>query len=129
MKPHCVLRFLTVQMDITPEMRQLVYLSLGSNIGDRQNHLREAVSKLETLGRVVSVSSFYETEPVEFTEQAWFLNCAVALQTTKTPEQLLGGILHLEQQMGRQRLQKKGPRAIDIDILLFADAIIDSPEL
>jgi 2-amino-4-hydroxy-6-hydroxymethyldihydropteridine diphosphokinase len=116
-------------MDITPEMRQLVYLSLGSNIGDRQNHLREAVSKLETLGRVVSVSTFYETEPVEFTEQAWFLNCAVALQTTKTPEQLLGGILQLEQQMGRQRLQKKGPRAIDIDILLFADAIIDSPEL
>ena len=123
------MRFLTVQMDITPEMKHLVYLSLGSNIGDRQNHLREAVAKLETLGRVISVSSFYETEPVEFTEQAWFLNCAVALQTTKAPEQLLALILQLEQQMGRQRLQKKGPRAIDIDILLFADVVIDSPEL
>ena len=116
-------------MDCTPEMNNLVYLSLGSNIGDRQNHLREAVARLERLGRVVSVSSFYETEPVEFKEQAWFLNCAVALQTSKAPEQLLDAILQLEQQMGRQRLQKKGPRAIDIDILLFADTIIDSPEL
>lgn len=116
-------------MDNTPEMSQLVYLSLGSNIGDRQTHLREAVGELETLGRVASVSSFYETEPVEFTEQAWFLNCAVALETTKKPEQVLEGILQLEQQMGRQRLQKKGPRTLDIDILLFADAILDLPEL
>jgi 2-amino-4-hydroxy-6-hydroxymethyldihydropteridine diphosphokinase len=118
-------------------MRNLVYLSLGSNVGDRENHLRDAIRRLETAGHVISVSSFYETEPVEFTNQAWFLNCAVALQTTRTPEQLIVGLLHIEQEMGRRRTQKKGPRTIDIDILLFGetlgktsgDTVIDSPEL
>lgn len=107
----------------------LVYLSLGSNVGDREHHLRDAIARLETKGRIVSVSSFYETEPVEFTDQAWFLNCAVALETTETPEQLMAALLHLEQEMGRQRIQRKGPRTIDIDILLFGDTILDSPAL
>lgn len=110
-------------------MSNLVYLSLGSNMGDREAHLRAAIARLRTEGRVVSVSSFYETEPVEFTNQGWFLNCAVALETTKTPEQVLAAILQIEQEMGRQRLQKKGPRIIDIDILLFSDKIADSAEL
>src|SRR6266567_8515515 len=110
-------------------MPTLVYLSLGSNVGDRAAHLRGAIALLELEGRVVSVSSLYETEPVEFTEQAWFLNCAVALETTETPEQLMAAILHIEQQMGRQRLQRKGPRTLDIDILLFGDTILDSPAL
>ena len=98
-------------------------------MGDRENDLRQAIARLETQGRVVSVSSFYETEPVEFTDQAWFLNCAVALETNETPERLMVELLHIEQQMGRQRIQKKGPRSIDIDILLFGDTILDSPAL
>jgi len=110
-------------------MRNLVYLSLGSNIGDREASLRDAIARLQTVGRVASVSSFYETEPVEFTDQGWFLNCAVALDTTKTPEQLMAAILQIEHEMGRQRLQRKGPRVIDIDILLFSDKIVDSSEL
>jgi 2-amino-4-hydroxy-6-hydroxymethyldihydropteridine diphosphokinase len=110
-------------------MRALVYLSLGSNVGDRDHHLREAILRLETTGRIVSVSSFYETEPVEFTDQAWFLNCAVALETTETPKQLMAALLHVEQEMGRQRTGKKGPRPIDLDILLFADAVVESREL
>lgn len=110
-------------------MPTLVYLSLGSNVGDRDHHLRDAIARLETNGRIVSVSSFYETEPVEFTDQAWFLNCAVALETTETPEQLMAALLHIEQEMGRQRIQRKGPRTIDIDILLFGDTILDSPAL
>lgn len=77
----------------------------------------------------MSVSSFYETEPVEFTDQAWFLNCAVALETTHTPEQVMAAILDIEREMGRQRIQKKGPRIIDVDILLFSDKLIDSPDL
>jgi 2-amino-4-hydroxy-6-hydroxymethyldihydropteridine diphosphokinase len=77
----------------------------------------------------VVVSSFYETEPVEFTAQAWFLNCAVALDTEKTPQQLLAGILDIEQQLGRRREQKKGPRIIDVDILLFGNSIVDDPGL
>ncbi len=110
-------------------MLTLVYLSLGSNIDDRESHLRDAIGHLETEGRLVLVSSLYETEPVEFTDQAWFLNCAVALETTETPQQLMATLLHIEQQMGRQRIQKKGPRTIDIDVLLFGDTVVDSPEV
>ena len=107
----------------------VVYLSLGSNIGEREGHLRDALERLQTQGRVVAVSSFYETEPVEFANQKWFLNCAAVLESTKSPHQLMDAILNIEQEMGRQRIEQKGPRIIDIDILLFADQVIDSPHL
>jgi 2-amino-4-hydroxy-6-hydroxymethyldihydropteridine diphosphokinase len=110
-------------------MPNIAYLSLGSNIGDRAAQLQDALTRLSAAGRVVAVSSFYETEPVEFTQQPWFLNCAVALETAKTPQQLMAAILVIEVQMGRRRAQNKGPRSIDIDILLFADTIMDSTEL
>jgi 2-amino-4-hydroxy-6-hydroxymethyldihydropteridine diphosphokinase len=115
-------------------MPNLAYLSLGSNMGDRESHLRDAMARLHAERHILTVSSFYETEPVEVTGQAWFLNCAVALETSETPDQLLAAILHIEQKMGRRRTQQKGPRAIDIDILLFRDAIAgdvtsDSTEL
>src|ERR1700726_2104288 len=110
-------------------MFNLAYLSLGSNIGDRETNLREAITRLQSEGRGVSVSSVYETEPGECPDQAWFLNCALTLETTRTPRQLMSDILTIEQEMGRQRIQKKGPRIIDIDILLFSDEIIDSPDL
>jgi 2-amino-4-hydroxy-6-hydroxymethyldihydropteridine diphosphokinase len=106
-----------------------VLLSLGSNLGDRPAQLREAIRRLERLGRVISVSSFYETEPVEVTDQPWFLNCAVALETDEEPQELMAGILDIEKQMGRKRIQNKGPRGIDVDILLFEDRVIDSPGL
>lgn len=110
-------------------MQKTVYLSLGSNVGERAANLTTAIGRLRTLGTVVAVSSFYETEPVEFEAQPWFLNCAVRLETEKMPKQLLAGILHLEQQMGRQRAQKKGPRTIDIDILLYGNSIVDAKGL
>jgi 2-amino-4-hydroxy-6-hydroxymethyldihydropteridine diphosphokinase len=110
-------------------MPNLAYLSLGSNMGDRETHLSQAIERLQSEGRVVSASSVHETEPVEFTDQAWFLNCALALETTRTPEQVMSAILNIEHEMGRQRIQKKGPRIIDIDILLFGDLILDSPAL
>jgi 2-amino-4-hydroxy-6-hydroxymethyldihydropteridine diphosphokinase len=75
------------------------------------------------------VSSLYETEPVEFTAQPWFLNCAIELDTEKSPQQLIEAILEIEQQMGRTRTQKKGPRSIDIDILLFGNSTIDTKGL
>jgi len=105
-------------------MPNLVYLSLGSNVGDREAQLRDALSRLSTLGRVAAVSSLYETEPVEFANQPWFLNSVAALETSETPQQLLAAILGIEEKMGRRRVQKKGPRVIDIDILLFDDAIV-----
>jgi 2-amino-4-hydroxy-6-hydroxymethyldihydropteridine diphosphokinase len=106
-----------------------VYLSLGSNLGDRAAHLNEAIARLEALGKVEAVSSFYETEPVEMTAQPWFLNCAVKLDTEKMPRQLLANVLALEQEMGRRRRQKKGPRTIDIDILLFGTSIVETQGL
>jgi 2-amino-4-hydroxy-6-hydroxymethyldihydropteridine diphosphokinase len=110
-------------------VHKIVYLSLGSNLGDRAANLRTAIEKLADLGSVVAVSSFYETEPVEMVAQPWFLNCAVKLDTEKMPRQLISGILNLEQTMGRQRKQQKGPRIIDIDILLFGSSIIEIPSL
>jgi 2-amino-4-hydroxy-6-hydroxymethyldihydropteridine diphosphokinase len=110
-------------------MIDIVYLSLGSNLGQRQKQLRAAIERLGTLGRVVSISSFYETQPVEVTDQPWFLNCAVALETNRSPQELLAEILAIERDMGRERTRKKGPRKIDIDILLFGDQIIQSPQL
>jgi 2-amino-4-hydroxy-6-hydroxymethyldihydropteridine diphosphokinase len=109
--------------------QETAYLSLGSNLGDREGHLRDAISRLGSEGRVTAVSSFYETEPVEVTAQPWFLNCAIALETPKTPEVLMTSILRIEQGMGRKREQKKGPRTIDIDILLFGHAVIATPGL
>ena len=110
-------------------MQSLAYLSLGSNVGDREANLRASQDRLGTAGRLVAVSSLYETEPVEFTEQPWFLNCAIALETAQTPQQLMASILNIEEAMGRQRTQKKGPRIIDIDILLFGEGVLDSEEV
>jgi 2-amino-4-hydroxy-6-hydroxymethyldihydropteridine diphosphokinase len=110
-------------------VHKIVYLSLGSNLGDRAANLQSAITQLAGLGKVEAVSSFYETEPVEFTAQPWFLNCAVKLDTEKMPRQLIAGILGIERGMGRQRKQKNGPRIIDIDILLFGSSIIDLPSL
>lgn len=110
-------------------VHKLAYLSLGSNVGDRAANLQEAISRLAGLGNVTAVSCFYETEPIEVTAQPWFLNCVVALDTEKMPKQLLAGILDMEQQMGRRRVQKKGPRTIDIDILLFGNSIVDTADL
>ena len=91
--------------------------------------MREAIRRLETTGRLRSVSSIYETEPVEFTDQPQFLNRAVALETSSTPEQLMLQLLTIEKAMGRQRIRKKGPRTIDLDILLFGDEVVDTPGL
>lgn len=110
-------------------MRKPVYLSLGSNLGDREQNLRAAIEKLKEIGDPVAVSSFYETEPVEVAAQQWYLNCAVKLDTEKMPRQLIASILALEQEMGRSRKQKKAPRSIDIDILLFGNSIIEIPSL
>lgn len=110
-------------------MACLVYLSLGSNVGDRQRNLREAIRRLQALGRVIEVSSFYETEPVEVAEQPWFLNCAVGLEMCQPSSALMAGVLEIEREMGRLRVQKKGPRIIDIDILLFGDEIVNTPDL
>jgi 2-amino-4-hydroxy-6-hydroxymethyldihydropteridine diphosphokinase len=110
-------------------MLRLAYLSLGSNLGDRQSYLREAIRRLRPVGRVEAISSLYETQPVELTDQPWFLNCALALEISDSPAQLLRQLLGIETAMGRQRIQNKGPRTIDLDIVLFGDLVVNTPGL
>lgn len=108
---------------------QLVYLSLGSNLGDRAANVRACIAKLREAGRVTQVSSFYETEPMEIREQPWFLNCAVEIETDLTPQQLLARIQSIEAALGRTRAVDKGPRTIDVDILLYGGAQIADDNL
>jgi 2-amino-4-hydroxy-6-hydroxymethyldihydropteridine diphosphokinase len=110
-------------------MLHSVYLSLGSNLGDSAAQLLAAIEQLGQLGKVVSVSSLYETEPVEFTAQPWFLNCAIRLDTSLAAETLMADILEIERRLGRRRDEQKGPRTIDIDILLYDGANIVRPGL
>jgi 2-amino-4-hydroxy-6-hydroxymethyldihydropteridine diphosphokinase len=110
-------------------VNKIAFLSLGSNVGDRVANLKVAIERIGTLGEVIATSSIYETEPVEFLAQPWFLNCVVKLGTEKMPKQLLAAILTIEKEMGRHRQQKKGPRTIDIDILLFGNSVVEAEGL
>ena len=111
-------------------MKKLVYLSLGSNLGDREKYLREAISRLRELGVIRQVSRFYETQPVEVqTDQPWFLNCALAMETELTSLEFLNRMLEIERSMGRTRTAPKGPRTIDMDIIFFGGEVLDTKEL
>ena len=109
-----------------------VYVGLGSNIGDREHMLRRALTLLaETPGvEVVAISSFRETEPVGFADQPRFLNAAAAVETDRVPCELLERLLEIERALGRTRVGPRfGPRAIDLDLLLYGDAVLDEPGL
>lgn len=107
-----------------------VYLSLGSNIGNRHANLRAAIAAFPSAGvRVTQVSSIYETQPVDYLEQAWFLNSVVEAETQVSALDLLHGLRGIETRMGSKKKFAKGPRLIDIDILLYGDETIDTPEL
>jgi len=107
-----------------------VYLSLGSNLADRLGALQAAMARLEAPDfRVRRVSSIYETEPVDLRDQPWFLNLVLEAETDLFPKQLLARIRKVELELGRRRLRKKGPRSIDIDILLYGEVVMDSAEL
>lgn len=107
-----------------------VYLSLGSNVGEREKHLVRALGAMPRHRiRVRQRSSIYSTEPVDFQTQSWFLNCVIEAETELMPRQLLRALQQIEQGMGRRRLVWRGPRVIDLDILLFGSSVIHSPDL
>jgi len=109
---------------------EIVFLSLGSNVGDRPENLRAAIAALPGVGvDVKRVSSIYETEPVDLLEQPWFLNCVVQGETTVPAVELLRALREIERRMGSKKLMARGPRLIDIDILLYGQQTIDAPEL
>ena len=107
-----------------------IYLSLGSNLGDRAANLKAAIAALPSANfRVQKVSSFYETEPVDYLDQPWFLNCVVEGETDSQPIDLLRALRAIESQLASKKPFAKGPRLLDIDILLFGDQSLDTPEL
>jgi 2-amino-4-hydroxy-6-hydroxymethyldihydropteridine diphosphokinase len=107
-----------------------VFLSLGSNIGNRAGHLNAAIATLSDADvRVLRLSSFYETEPVDYLQQDWFLNCVVEGKTNLPAADLLSNLRAIETRMGSKKVIAKGPRILDIDILLYGDETITTPEL
>ncbi len=107
-----------------------MYLSLGSNVGARAKNLQNAIAALADAGVEVSrISSIYETEPVDLRKQPWFLNCVVEAQTNLPPLELLQALRAIEAHMGSKKLVPKGPRLIDMDILLYGNETIDTPGL
>jgi 2-amino-4-hydroxy-6-hydroxymethyldihydropteridine diphosphokinase len=114
-------------------MKGLAAVALGSNLesrfGDREANLREAVERIGGLGEVQSVSTFYDTEPVGYLEQPRFLNGALLLETDLEPLDLIRGLLAVEHGMGRERIIAKGPRVIDLDLLLYGSVVMSTPEL
>src|SRR5579871_4416452 len=107
-----------------------IYLSLGSNLGDRSAMLRTGIKALANSQiRVKKISSFYETEPVDFLDQPWFLNCVVEGETNLSPQELLLALRGIESLLGSKKEFAKGPRLLDMDILLYGDETMDTPEL
>ncbi len=107
-----------------------IYLSLGSNVGDREGNLRTAVERLASSDvHVLHLSRVYETEPVDYKDQAWFLNQVVEAETALFPMQLLTRIGRVERELGRVRTRRNGPRTIDIDILFYGAAKVETARL
>ena len=116
-------------------MKKLAAIALGSNLesrfGDREGNLWEAVERIRELGEVKAVSSSYDTEPVGYLDQPRFLNAALVLETSLEPTELMRALLEVEQAMGRERVGAvaKGPRVIDLDLLLYGQAVVNTTEL
>lgn len=104
----------------------LAHLGLGSNLGDREAHLREAVASLD---EVVAVSGAYESEPLGGPEQGPYLNAVVALDTARSPRELLVECQRLEALAGRVRTERWGPRTLDVDVLLVGDLVVVEDDL
>ena len=106
------------------------YVALGSNLGDREENLRTALKHLQENGvEVIKTSTFIETEPYGVTDQPGFVNAVCQVETELAPLELLRLLLSIEQEMGRVRLRRWGERNIDLDLLLYEDAVVESEEL
>ncbi len=107
------------------------FIGLGSNLGDREHHLRQALEQIAALpeSTIVRASSLYDTEPVGSPGQPHYLNGVVQIETHMPPRQLLWNLLLIERRLGRVRTQRWGPRTLDLDLLLYGDQVLDEPEL
>lgn len=107
----------------------LAIVALGANLGDRLATLREAVRRLGEIGTVDAVSSVHETDPVGYADQPAFLNAVVRLGTELRPEPLLTALLRIEAELGRVRAFPNSPRTLDLDLLLYDDLVLATPDL
>ncbi|MCR6545298.1 2-amino-4-hydroxy-6-hydroxymethyldihydropteridine diphosphokinase [Dehalobacterium formicoaceticum] len=109
----------------------IAYLSLGSNLGNREDYLKQALDFLKEVPgiKVTGKSSLYQTDPVGYTEQDCFLNAVVSISTTLSPQELLKKTQEIERLLGRERIIHWGPRTMDIDILLFNEEVLQEPDL
>jgi 2-amino-4-hydroxy-6-hydroxymethyldihydropteridine diphosphokinase len=105
------------------------YIGIGSNMGDKQANVQKAIELLSRAVRVTAVSSLYTTEPVGYREQEEYINAVAGIETERSPDDLLALCRSIESRMGRQRTVQWGPRTIDLDILLYGEAIVDRPGL
>ncbi len=105
------------------------YIGLGSNMGDRAGACRRALELLSRAGRVTAVSSLYCTEPVGYKEQDEFINAVAAVETELSPQDLLAACQTIENELGRVRLVRWGPRSVDLDILLYGSSVVKTPDL
>ena len=110
-------------------MKQSVYIGLGTNLGDRVKNLKAAIAALNPGVQTKRCSSIYETLPWGYQEQPQFLNQVVLASTELSPQDLLVHLKGIERRLGREATFRYGPRLIDLDILLYADQVIDLPEL
>jgi 2-amino-4-hydroxy-6-hydroxymethyldihydropteridine diphosphokinase len=107
-----------------------IYICLGSNLGDRAANMESAIAALPEAGvRVLRRSALYETEPVDFLAQPWFLNCVVEAETFLAPQELLLALQGIERQLGSMKLVPRGPRIIDLDILFYGEKAIHTEEM
>jgi 2-amino-4-hydroxy-6-hydroxymethyldihydropteridine diphosphokinase len=110
-------------------MPVIAYIGIGSNVGDKKANCQRAIELLQEADKVLAVSSLYYTEPVGYQEQEDFINAVVALETERSPAGLLAQCLALEEQLGRKRTLRWGPRTIDLDILLYGEQVVNLPDL
>ena len=115
----------------SPPPTQLAAIALGTNLGDRQHNLQQALTHLAHLGTIEATSTFHDTPPELYLDQPRFLNAATLLRTTLPPQALLQALLQIEQRMGRTRsdIPPKGPRLIDLDLLLYAGQVLTTEAL
>jgi 2-amino-4-hydroxy-6-hydroxymethyldihydropteridine diphosphokinase len=110
-------------------MSVIAYIGIGSNVGDREANCRRAIELLAEAGRVMGVSSLYRTEPVGYHEQEDFINAVAAVETDRTPDDLLKVCHAIEDRLGRKRGLRWGPRTADLDILLYGSQVVNRPGL
>lgn len=106
-----------------------VFIGIGSNLGDKEENIRKAIDLIKEKCKILKISSIYETEPVGYKNQALFLNCAIEIKTNLKPKELLIFLQSIEKRLGRVRTIKNGPRTIDLDILFYANKIVNENNL